>query len=174
MKRLILILLTPLLLFAYIDTDLIHIKGRLFSKMIFLDYDYEKKLVNGEVVIYILYDSYEHKIIAEEFVKELNGKDVLDRKVRAKKIDIKNLQNDTPTAYITILESKNMKIIHNTLILKNRLIFTSDKNLIDYAMASIYLGSRIAPIINPKLIKHGGIELRPIIFKVAKVYDDED
>lgn len=174
MQRLILIVLIPMILFASIDTEFVRIESRLFSKMIFLDYDYKKKLLNGEVVVYILYDSSDHKVIAQEFVEYLNNKKILGTKIRAKEFNIKNLKNELPTAYIAILEPENMKKIVNKLISYRRLIFTSDNSLIGYAMASIYLGSRIVPIINPKLIKLSNIELRPIIFKVAKVYDDED
>jgi hypothetical protein len=165
----------PIFLFAHIDTDLARIESGLFSKMIFLDYDYKDKLIDGKVVIYILYDSPEHEEIAEEFVNFLNNKDVLNTTISAKKCSYNSFKRELPTAYITILEEKNMKKISNKLIYQERLVFASDKSLIGYAMVSIYLGSRIMPIINPKLIKEGNIELRPIIFKVAKVYgDDED
>ena len=174
MKHLILIFFIPMIMFARMDAQLVSIEGKLFSKMVFLDYEYKKKLLNGKVVIFILYDSLEYKKIAKEFVKELNGKKILGTNVRAEAVNIKQIGKEVPTAYIAVLKPENMKSLADKVISKKRLIFTSDKNLIDYAMVSIYLGSRIVPIINPKLIKSSGIELRPIIFKVAKVYDNEN
>lgn len=174
MKRLILILfVTPLFLFAYIHRDLVRIEAKLFSKIIFLDYDYRKKLVNGEVVVLILHDSSSHEEIAKKFAEELDGKKVFGKNIRVI-TDAEKIKHITPTAYLAVLEPENMKALLNKLISKKRLIFTSYEDQIDNAMVSVYLGNRIVPAINPILLKKSGIELRPIIFKVAKVYDNEN
>ena len=174
MRRLLLVILfIPLSLFAYIHKDLVRIEVNLFSKIIFLDYNYREKLVNGEVVIFILYDTSAHKEIAKKFAKELEGKKVFGKKIRVV-TDSTKIDHIAPTAYLAILELEKMKALLDKLISKKRLIFTSYEGQIDYAMVSVYLGNRIVPAINPILLKKSGIELRPIIFKVAKVYDNED
>ena len=124
MKRLLLILCIPLLLFAYMHRDLVRIEANLFSKIIFLDYDYSKKLINGEVVILILHDTSLHEEIAKKFAEELDGKEVFGKKIRVI-TGTEKMEYITPTAYLAILKPKNMKVLLNRLISKNRLIFTS-------------------------------------------------
>jgi hypothetical protein len=83
-------------------------------------------------------------------------------------------QKSLPTAYIAVLDSEHMAIVAKKLISQKRLLFAYQPNLIPYAMVSIEMGHRLLPLVHPKLLKLGGIELRPIIFKVAKVYDNDN
>lgn len=176
MRQLLLILFIPLALFAYretIGTELVKIESKLFSKIIFLDYNYRKKLVNGEVVIFIIHDGASDEEVAEKFAEELDGKKIFGKKIRVI-IDTTLIKKIVPTAYIIIAEPINAEVLLERLISKNRLIFVTYEDQIEYGMVSVHLGSRIVPIINTKILKRGNIELRSLIFKVAKVYGDED
>lgn len=167
------LLLLPALLFAHIENEIIGIESKLFGKILFLDYDYKDKLVDGKVLFYIVYDSKKSKKIAKEFAKNLKGKRVLGVEFDAKLVSINRIKKGIPTAYIAILNMKNMSIAKKRAIAVGRLLFVMDRDAMKHAMVSVYLGSKIVPIINIKLIKSSGIELRPIIFKVAKVYEND-
>jgi len=168
----LLLLLIPLILFADVDEKLVKIESKLFSKIIFLDYDYQQKLQNDQVTIEILYDTKANRYIAEHFVKVLNQQRVFGKTIRAWAVDIRSMiDQHIPTAYIVVLKSDQGVMISQQLIKKKRLLFAYRPDLIQYAMVTIEMRHRIVPFINPKLLKLGGIELRPIIFKVAKVYN---
>ncbi|RUM44443.1 MAG: hypothetical protein DSY46_05650 [Hydrogenimonas sp.] len=170
--RALFFLLLPLILFADVDEKLVKIESKLFSKIIFLDYDYQQKLQNGHVTMAILYDTTSHQHIAESFVKFLNNQKLFGERIKAWAVDVRSMVNQQPpTAYITVLERDQMATVSQELIKKKRLLFSYQPSLIKYAMVTIEMGHRILPFINPKLLKLGGIELRPIIFKVAKVYN---
>jgi len=174
-RLLLILLLFPFLLFAQIESEIIRIESKLFSKVLFLDYDYKDKLVNGKALFYVVYDSKNSKMIAKEFAKNLNGKRVLGVEFKTELISINRVKNGVPTAYIAISKNvKNMTIIKRRAVEVSRLLFVMDNEAIKNAMVSIYLGSKIVPIINIELIKSSGIELRPIIFKVGKVYNNDE
>ena len=172
MKRLMLLMLAVWFAAASVDPSakLIRLEATLYAKMVFLDYEFQKKLQDGKVAFVILYDSPKHRRIALEFAAALNGSEVLGRRVTAEVFRIDRFDNKRATAYIAVLSEKHLKQLADRLPI-GRLLFVYDETLIPYGMVSMRVGVRMTPVINPVRLKRAGIELRPIIFKVAKVYD---
>ena len=154
------------------DMKLIRLEAMLFGKMIFLDYDVADKRLGREVVVYVVYDTKSHEAIARKFVRVLDGMELFGQKVRAEAVAVKGLKKlPVPTAYIAVTDEKRLTPLIREAVARKRLLFAYDEQAIPHAMIAIELGTRIVPVINPQLLKEAKIELRPIVFKVAKVYD---
>jgi len=80
-----------------------------------------------------------------------------------------NLKN--ADAYILTAKKPSKECI-NVLLKRQRLIFSLYPENIKYAMISIYVGSKIKLLINPKFIKKANIRINPIFFKVGKIYEE--
>ncbi len=160
-------LFLPLLLVAQIDTNLIQIEAKLFPKILFLDKDLEKKLINNKIVIHILTQPKYQKT-AELFHKLLHHKTIFNKEILVK-IYIKN-PPVKPTAYIIVAESEYIQK-HFSNLVKNRIIFSALPKTIAYGMVSIAIDHKVYPLINPKNIKAAHITFYPILFKVAKFYE---
>ena len=58
------------------------------------------------------------------------------------------------------------------LLKEKKLIFAADPKYIKNAMFSIYIGVRVYPYINPKIIKEAELTINPLLFKVGKIYEE--
>ncbi|GEM_PF-1976154 len=168
----LIIWLLPTLLVTDMVTPLVKVESKLYSRMVFLDYDYAKKMVDGNVEIAVLYDTGDHFEIAKRFAQDLGQKQMLGKSVAVRLHDVNDFERvGIPTAFITVLETQKLKKIAKALISKKRLVFVYDEANIAYGMVGIRLGANIVPVINIENLIQAGINLRPIVFQVAKVYD---
>ena len=74
-------------------------------------------------------------------------------------------------AYVLAIKHPSQNII-NRLLKERKLIFGIYPDSIKNTMISMYIGTKVKPIINPLLIKKGKIHINPLIFKVAKIYEE--
>ena len=158
MKKIFLIFILFCTLFGEVNNNLLFIEAKLYPKIIMLTNDfYNKKSIKMAII------SNDNTVQKAKEFKNFIKNSKFDIKI-TKKI---NLNYDV---YIITYDIKN-KIIQN-LIKHKKIIFSIDPNLIYKSMFSIYIGIKVYPLINPYLIKKANIKVNPIIFKVAKIYEN--
>jgi hypothetical protein len=156
------------------EKKLVALQAMLYAKMLFLDYDVRKKLVNKKARFVVVYDTPEHARIAKLFVQALQGKEVMGTPIEAVAIPLERLSDRPRSAVIAVLEPDRLAKIAASLQKEGRLLFGYDVASIPYVAVTIEIGTRIVPYINPSVLREAGIQMRPILFKVAKVYDHAD
>ena len=160
MKKILFLLLINLI-FAYDINELIKIEAKLYPKIVKL----EKTFQNKTLKIAIIYNNSSQKI-AKKFSLLLKKENVTTYTVFYKDL--------IPTANAYILTFKNVTPkLFNKLLKRKKLIFNIYPNELEYSMVGVYIGLKVKPLINPKLIKKANIKLNPIIFRVAEVYENE-
>ena len=172
-KRVFLLLIALLTILCASDSPeekFVTLEAQLYGKIFFLDYRHQEKLIDGALKFVILYDTPEHRHIAESYKRALDGKSVMHTPVTVALFPYETGAKEDASAYIAVLQKDNLEKIHETLLRRKRLIFVDDKNALAYGMIGVEVGTRLIPLINPEMIKSADIELRPIIFKVAKVW----
>jgi len=158
MKKLILLFLIIFTFATAIDKNLLLIEAKLYPKIALLinDLSAKKKI---KIAIVANKKTFE---IAKEFKNFISENKKFNVNV-VKKIDLKY--------DIYILTYDIDKTLLEKLIKNKKIIFTIYPDKINDAMFSIYIGPRVYPYINPKLLKEAKIKINPIIFKVGKIYE---
>jgi viroplasmin and RNaseH domain-containing protein len=160
MKKLLLLLFINLI-FAYDINDLLKIEAKLYPKIIKL----EKTTLNNTLKIAIIYNHSSQKL-AKKFSLLLKKENIISYPVFYK--------NPIPKANAYVLTFKNVTpTLFNKLLKRKKLIFNIYPNELEYSMVGVYIGLKVKPLINPKLIKKANIKLNPIIFRVSEVYENE-
>lgn len=166
--------LTPVTLSGSPDVDeLTTLKATLYTKILFLDYDVKKKLIDDKVVFVVVYDTPQAKKKARSFAEAASHRRVMGHEVVVESVDVGSKSIPEATAYVLFLSDRHLPKAVDRLIAKRRLIFVNSPEYLKYGMITLDVGTRVVPVINPLFIKRAGIELRPIIFKVAKVWHDQ-
>ena len=155
--------------FAYgLDPTVIELEAKIFPKIILLDQEIDKKLVNGKVEVAIIHDIGYTKE-AQRLAQAINNKKILDKEFRAR-TSIK-IPTTIPSAYILVVDTQRAKKLFQKLQHTNRLIIAANPRAISNAAVSITIGPKVKPLINPKAIKQLKLKLNPILFKVARFYE---
>jgi hypothetical protein len=156
------------------ERKLVELQAMLYAKMLFLDYDIKKKLVDGVARFAVVYDTPEHARIARLFVEALEGKEVAGTPVEAVAVPLEKVSSLKKSAVIAVLSPETLARLADDLVEKGRLLFGYDVSAIPYVAVTIEIGPRIVPYVNPAVLREEGIQMRPILFKVAKVFEDAD
>ena len=158
MKKLTLLFLIILSFATAIDKNLLLIEAKLYPKIALLINNLSEK----EKIKIAIVANNKTLEIANEFKKFIANNNKFKVKI-IKKIDLKY------DVYILTYDIK--KTILQMLISNRKIVFTIYPDKINHAMFSIYIGPRVYPYINPKLLKEAKIKINPIIFKVGKIYE---
>jgi len=158
MKKLIFLFLIIFSFATAIDKNLLLIEAKLYPKIALLINDLSaKKKINIAIIA-------NNKTL--EIATEFKNFILENKKFKVNIVKEANLKYD-----VYILTYDVDKSVLKKLIKNKKVIFTIYPNKINNAMFSIYIGPRIYPYINPKLIKEAKIKINPIIFKVGKIYE---
>lgn len=168
MKKLCILFLPLLLLANSIDPALLEIEAKLFTKIIFLDKEIDKKLLNQSVTIAIITEPQYIKE-AKFLHKLLNNKKLFGNTIVAHIYS--TIPKNIYTAYIILDDNDRFKQYSTKLLQKRRLIFSVLPHTIDEAMISVVIDHKIYPLLNAKNIKAAKLKLNPILFKVARFYE---
>ncbi len=164
-----LLLLTAIFSFAYgLDPTILDLEAKIFPKIILLDEEIDKKLVDGKVEVAIIYEKKYQKE-AKRLAASMHNKIVLD-KVFSAHAYLK-FPTTLPSAYILVMDPERSEKIFDRLKHTKRLIISANPHGICSAAVSITIGPRVQPLVNPKIIKLLGLKFNPILFKVAKFYE---
>ena len=157
MKK-ILITLIAVFLFAFpINDDILLIEAKLYPKILYLVDDFDKKNV---IKIAILVN--ENSLEIGKKLKNLMKSENL-------KIDlIKNVSLNYDAYILTYNLDKKFII---KLLKNKKVLFSIYPNKLDNAIFSIYIGERVYPLVNPKLLKLSKLKFSPILLKVGKIYE---
>lgn len=158
MKKIFLILILVIGLFAQISDNLLYIEAKLYPKMIMLSNGFYYK------------NKIKIALIANE--KTIKEAEKFKSFIKSSKFDVKIIKNVDLNYDVYILTYDIDNKIIQKLIKHKKLIFALDPALIKKSMFSVYIGVRVYPLINPNLIKAANININPVIFKVAKIYED--
>jgi hypothetical protein len=160
MKRLILIFLAVFLFGSYINDDLLLIEAKLYPKIIYLmDLNEKKEFLKVAIVV-----NANTKKIGEKLKDLMKQKNLKIDLIKENKI---NLNYD---AYIFTSKYISKSLLNN-LVKNKKVIFTIYPNYVKNVMFSIYIGPKIYPYINPKLLNLSKIKFNPILLKVGKIYE---
>ena len=161
MKFLLIILIFMCKLFSYDIDEILIIDAKLFPKIVMLNQNIKKE----NLKIGILTDKKN-----EENAKKL--KKYLGFNGYRSYILKDDYFFDNYDAYIVITERFSMSVIKK--IAKNKkLIFGAFPESIKFTMISIYVGTKIKPILNLSFIRKSRIKINPILIKVSKIYESE-
>jgi len=157
MKKIILIFLFVFSFATALDKTVFLIEAKLYPKIAMLVNDLSQK---KELKIAIV-SNKKNKNIARLFQKLLN-----QNNYKADVINKINLKYDVYILTYNLSDKQLQKLLKN-----KKIIFTIYPNNVKNAMFGIYIGARIYPYINPKLIKEANIKINPVLFKVGKIYE---
>ncbi|WP_096258701.1 hypothetical protein [Lebetimonas natsushimae] len=141
-----------------IDNEVLLIEAKLYPKILYLVNENEKK-DNIKVAILINKNT---KKIGKKLKKLIN-----DKKIKVDLINKINLKYDAYIFTTKKINNKDLKL----LLINKKVIFTVFPNRIENAMFSIYIGPKIYPYINPKLLNKAEVKFNPILLKVGKIYE---
>jgi len=157
-KKFLLILIAVFLSAFSINNEILLIEAKLYPKITMLIQNLSnKKKINIAIVA-----NKQTLNIANKFKKFISDNS---------KFNIKIVNSISLDYDVYILTYDIDKLTLKNLIKNKKIVFTIYPNKIDKAMFSIYIGPRIYPYINPKLLKEAKIKINPIIFKVGKIYE---
>ena len=157
MKK-ILITLIAVFLFAFpVNDDILLIEAKLYPKILYLVDDFDKR------------DVIKIAILVNENSLEVGKKLKNLMKSQNLKIDlIKNVSLNYDAYILTYNLDKKFII---KLLKNKKVLFSIYPNKLDNAIFSIYIGERVYPLINPKLLKLSKLKFSPILLKVGKIYE---
>jgi len=157
MKKIVILFMFFIFLFANVNREVLFIESKLFPKMMMLIKNLENK---NEIKVAVI--SNNNTLQTAKILKKFMEND----KIKISIIKKINLNYDV---YVLTYPLKQTEL--NELITNKKIIFSVSADEIDQSMFSIYIGAKLYPYINPYLIKKAHIEIEPIIFKVGKIYE---
>ena len=157
MKKLVILFMFFIFLFANVNREVLFIESKLFPKVMMLVKNLENK---NEIKVAVI--SNNNTLQTAKILKKFMEND----KIKISIIKKINLNYDV---YVLTYPLKQTEL--NELITNKKIIFSVSADEIDQSMFSIYIGAKLYPYINPYLIKKAHIEIEPIIFKVGKIYE---
>ena len=156
--------------------DLLRIHASIIPKTVFMDYDFQKRLVNGKIAVCILSKQndmpqagevarYIHKL----YEKGINGIEITTNVVSYEKF----IKSSCPGATIFYILPAGRETMEQAIdkIGKSGLIFTYSPRYLKYgAHVSLKIRYRVKPVINLEALKKNGISLRPALLRISDIY----
>jgi len=171
--RLFLLLFVVVSVFAFdsmVQEKVVTLEAKLFPKIVKIDLNYKKKLINGKIIMALVYDTKRNEKLAEIFKKVIESG--TESEIKIVMLPLNKISKNF-TAYVLFLNPYNVKHF-----LKkgqnNKLVFAYDSFLLSKgAMISLEIGQKVKPIININALKRSGIKINPLFVKLSKVYSNE-
>ncbi len=166
------------LLSASINESLLKIHATIVPKISLMDYDFEKKLVNNEIIIAIYYEKTETKeaLWLKENILSKYKDGIKGYKLKCHLIKYDEQKNQSANI-IYLFPTNTKKILKTTQLVKEYKSLTfsySQDDLKNNVMISVNIASNVKPIINLDAIKDNNVTLRPILLKISQRYENEN
>ncbi|SFP57368.1 hypothetical protein [Hydrogenimonas thermophila] len=171
--RLFLLFFIVVTVFAFesmVQEKVVTLEAKLFPKIVKIDLNYKKKLIDGKILMALVYDTKKNEKLAEIFKKAIENSN--DSEIEIVLLPLDKISKNF-TAYVLFLNPYNVK--HFLKKEQNdKLVFAYDSFLLSKgAMISLDIGEKVKPIINIHALKRSGIKINPLFVKLSKVYSDE-
>ncbi len=172
----LLISLSSLLFSSNIEQSLLKIHATLVPKLLLMDYNFKEKTINNTINIVIAYDEIDYKYV-KKLRKDIEHK--YPNGLKSYKINIipikysklGKIDSNINLYYLFPSKKENIyKLIENANK-KQALTFSYQNNDLSYGvMSSVYIGSKVKPLLNLIALKANDITLRPVLLKISKIY----
>ncbi len=164
------------LLAQHLKDNLMQIHATLIPKMLMMDYDFKKRLVDNTISIAIIYKNTQQKNDALALKRYLYAKypnGFQGHKIALEFISYKKIPHTQKHSLYYFLPSSAQQIKKAVSIVNQHeaLSFAyNDKDLKYGIMLSVKITNKVKPIINVDALKKTQVTLRPVLLKVAEIY----
>jgi len=172
----ILVGITSNLLAEHLKDDLMRIHATLIPKIMMMDYDFEKRLVDDKISIAIVYETVQQKNDALALKRYIDAKypnGFQNHEIDLEFISFKNihLADKHSLYYILPSSGEDIKNILNTTNRQEALSFSYNNEDLKYGvMLSVKITNKVKPVINVDALKETNVTVRPVLLKVAEIY----
>lgn len=177
MKILFLVLIaTVTLLSEQLKDDLLQIHATLIPKIMMMDYDFEKRLVNDEILIGVVYAGAKQKndaLALNRYIQEKYPDGYQKHKIRLEFIayDVVHLVQKHTLYYLLPTVKKEIKTALKIAHQQEALSFSyRDEDLKYGVMLSVKVTNKVKPVINVDALKETNVSMRPVLLKVADIF----
>lgn len=155
---------------AEMDKSLLLMESKVFPKIIMLDKNLPKKVdtASKTITIHVYYDkgfSKEAEAFASLMKKNFYGYNV-------KTLLSPRVLKSVPTAYVIVGSKQYGMRVFDKIKNNKRIVFSLYPNGVSYSVVTLQIGMKVVPLLNAKNLKIVGVEFNPIIYKVAKFYEN--
>jgi len=167
MRKIVIIFLFSLFAIA----SEIEIDAKIFPAIVKYDLKVNKKLVEKQIKISILYQN-SFKKRAKKLKKLIQQKYSVLIELIPQHLILQNLKNTT-AIYIFNLDKTYLKYVVNFAKKRNLITFSDSPSLLQYGVTvSILNKRRVRPILNRKIIKESNISFSSTLLKVSFIYEE--
>jgi len=155
---------------AAIDKNLLLMESKVFPKIIMLDENLQEKIdkKSKTITIHIYYEKgfyKEAKKFASLIKKNSYGYNV-------KTVLSSRILKTVPTAYVVVGSKEYGKKLFKKIKNKRRIVFSLFPDGVSYSIVTLDIGAKVVPMLNVKNLKTVGVKFNPVIYKVAKFYEN--
>lgn len=176
MKKIFIVLFAfGTLLAGNYNKTLTTLHAKIFHKIILLDKDLKTKVVDGHVIIHILYeesDYYDAKNFRDLIKKFIEIKYPYPSKIKL--VEYKNIQKIKTSTALFLLDSSKKSIREAVEVSKKLKVISYSYNP-DFlelgVVLSLDVGKTIKPYINFNSVKENQLRFNPIIIRISKGYN---
>lgn len=172
MRRFFLLLLPVWLLADLKPSELIKLEARLYPKMVLMDYDIDAKRVAGTIRFVIIYDDANHNLALafREQAREQSAA-IGNYAFEYDLVPVGDVSRcGGASAYLLLFDAEALASLPP--LEPGRLIFVLSKAVLQHrGTITLDVSDKITPLIHVSRLKAYGIELKPILLKVAKHYE---
>ncbi len=157
------------------NDGLLKIHAALLPKTVLMDYQFERKLVDGAIVVGVVCEE-RGRFSAERLKEYISAKypdGIRNYPIKVKKFYYDELPDSTSGATIFYLmpASETAVCAALELLQDERLIFSFEPSDLRLgAVISIMVRQKVRPVINLDALRRRNISLRPVIMKISKMY----
>jgi len=171
-----LLLLLYLPLHAKYDNDILKVHATILPKIIFMDYNFKKKIYKNKILIALVCDKNHYneaikfrELIYKKYTNEINGYKLQIDIINAS--DIKENHDKKSIYYLFPTITSEIIQIINTLKNSNAIVFSFDKKDLQYGSnISLNIGKKIRPILNMASLKKKNISLASSLINISEIY----
>ncbi|MCW9026053.1 MAG: YfiR family protein [Thiovulaceae bacterium] len=159
-----------------LDNSLLDIHATIMPKVLLLEHDIEKKIVDNKIHITIAYEknSYKDMKFLKKSIETKYPKGISGYKIEIDFINYDSFQECKKHTNILYIFPSSQDNINNLITKYNEchaITFASQKEYLkNNAMISIDVGKKVKPIVNLKAVKASGISFKPVLLSISKVF----
>lgn len=176
MKKFLILLILNITLFAY-DKLVVATQASIYPKIILLDTKFQDKLIDGRVVITIVYQSgnEDEAIDYREFIKAKFGNDIKGRELVVEVVSYAKFNDSIKSTALILLNKDTDKCnkIVDYAIKHNIILFSYDYSLFKHgALFFATIEDKTNIYLNKEKLKNYKINFRDVLYQITKEYSE--